>query len=71
MKRSHRRSNGLQSSSFDMNSKFKLRNGSSHKEGLPLAIKRYKSTPGNNSQYFELHFLDKHALSLNCRARVA
>lgn len=52
MKRSHRKSNYLQSLSLDMNSKIKPRNGSSHKECLPLAIKRCKSTPGNNSQYF-------------------
>lgn len=30
----------------------KRKNGSSQKEGLPSAVKRYKSTPGNNAQYF-------------------
>lgn len=68
MKRSHRRSNYLQSLSLDMNGKTKPRNGSPHKEFLPLAIKRCKSTPGNNSQYF---LLDEHAFSINCRTRVA
>lgn len=45
MKRSHRRSeSALQSLSFDTNSTFKHRNGSSQKKGCPLTPKRYKST---------------------------
>lgn len=57
MKRSHRRSNYLQSLSLDMNGKTKPRNGSPHKEFLPLAIKRCKSTPAammtNTAEFIE------------------